>query len=65
MTRSKGASGYCGGDLGTSYGCLISANSTYTLRNCTFLSMCIFFEDYIEVILLLETVLSGLMSELQ
>lgn len=64
VTRSKGASGYGGGDLGTSYGCLVSASSTYTPKNCTF-QYVYFFEDDIEVTLLLETVLSGLMSELQ
>ena len=59
-----GFQGYWGCDLGTNYTCNVSENSTYIFMNCTLCSMYIFFEDY-KSQLLLETVMSSLIPELQ
>lgn len=60
-----GFQGYWGCDLGTNYTCNVSENSTYIFMNCTLCSMYIFFLKITRVILLLETVTSSLIPELQ
>lgn len=71
MTRnSKRTSGIPGVVIWVLVSCFISENSTFICMDCTLFGMSIavgffFFEDYKKVILVLEIVISGLMSELQ